>query len=113
MVKREEDLVKQLVVPKLYRRTVVTSLGKFESKRLLNSTKIFCPGIYKGVRNYGDSSSDCQVLTPRLHYHSPLVPLPIKVPFWLIVKFARGHQHILVIMDYTTHYPEALILRNT
>lgn len=30
-----------------------------------------------------------------------------------VVKSARGHQHILVILDYATRYPEAIPLRNT
>lgn len=59
---------------------------------------------------------------PSHHFRSPLVPLPIiEVPFERIgmdlvgpvVKSARGHQHILVILDYATRYPEAIPLRNT
>ncbi len=51
---------------------------------------------------------------------SPLIPLPIiEVPFEQIgmdlvgplPKSARGHEHILVIVDYATRYPEAIPLR--
>ncbi len=51
---------------------------------------------------------------------SPLIPLPIiEVPFERIgmdpigplPKSARGHEHILVIVDYATRYPEAVPLR--
>ncbi len=51
---------------------------------------------------------------------SPLIPLPIiEVPFkrigteivGLLPKSARGHEQILVIVDYATHYPEAVPLR--
>ncbi len=51
---------------------------------------------------------------------SPLIPLPIiEVPFERIgmdlvgplPKSARGHEHILVIVDYATRYPEAIPLR--
>ncbi len=51
---------------------------------------------------------------------SPLIPLPIiGVPFECIgmdlvgplPKSARGHEHILVIVDYATRYPEAVPLR--
>lgn len=59
---------------------------------------------------------------PSHHFRSPLVPLPIiEVPFERIgmdlvgpvVKSARGHQHILVILDYATRYPRAIPLSNT
>lgn len=30
-----------------------------------------------------------------------------------LVKSGRGHQYILVILDYATHYPEAIPLRNS
>ncbi|KAL0177337.1 hypothetical protein M9458_026231, partial [Cirrhinus mrigala] len=51
---------------------------------------------------------------------SPLIPLPIiDVPFERIgmdlvgplPKSARGHEHILVVVDYATRYPEAVPLR--
>ncbi|KAL1250544.1 hypothetical protein QQF64_018340 [Cirrhinus molitorella] len=51
---------------------------------------------------------------------SPLIPLPfIEVPFERIgmdlvgplPKSSRGHEHILVIVDYATRYPEAVPLR--
>ncbi|CAM4624803.1 unnamed protein product [Caretta caretta] len=29
------------------------------------------------------------------------------------LKTARGHQYILVFLDYATHYPEVILLRNT
>uniref|UniRef100_A0A8C5PIZ8 Integrase catalytic domain-containing protein n=1 Tax=Leptobrachium leishanense TaxID=445787 RepID=A0A8C5PIZ8_9ANUR len=59
---------------------------------------------------------------PLPHFRSPLVPLPIiEMPFERIAmdlvgplpKSARGHQYILVIMDYATRYPEAIPLRQT
>ncbi|KAL0159612.1 hypothetical protein M9458_043337, partial [Cirrhinus mrigala] len=51
---------------------------------------------------------------------TPLIPLPIiEVPFERIgmdiigplPRSARGHEHILVIVDYATRYPEAVPLR--
>lgn len=51
---------------------------------------------------------------------SPLIPLPIiEVPFECIgmdlvgplPKSARGHEYILVILNYATRYPEAIALR--
>ncbi len=61
----------------------------------------------------------CQVMSPRKPPPSPLIPLPIiEVPFERIgmdlvgplPKSARGHEHILVIVDYATRYPEAIPL---
>uniref|UniRef100_A0A8C2IIM4 ribonuclease H n=1 Tax=Cyprinus carpio TaxID=7962 RepID=A0A8C2IIM4_CYPCA len=58
--------------------------------------------------------------SPRTSPPSPLIPLPIiEVPFeriWMdlmgpLPKSARGHGHILVIVDYATRYPEAIPLR--
>ncbi|XP_077127852.1 uncharacterized protein LOC143783335 [Ranitomeya variabilis] len=68
---------------------------------------IFLEGLRDGVE---------QALT------SPLVPLPtIEVPFdqiamdlvGTLVNPTRGHQYILVVMDYATQYTEAVPLRNT
>ncbi|CAH2247248.1 PREDICTED: uncharacterized protein LOC108718501 [Pelobates cultripes] len=72
--------------------------------------------------NYCSSCPECQHTAPFKAYRSPLVPLPIiEIPFERIamdlvgplVKSARGHQYILVILDYATKYPEAIPLRNT
>lgn len=49
-----------------------------------------------------------------------MTPLPIiGIPFervgmdlvWPLPKSAHGHEYILVIIDYTTHYPQAIPLR--
>ncbi|XP_066460899.1 zinc finger protein 850-like [Eleutherodactylus coqui] len=86
------------------------SLENFGSAQLKDPTLIRArEAVNKGKR--GTSNS-----------RSPLVPLPvIEVPFDRIamdlvgpvVKSARGHQYILVILDYATWYPEAIPLRNT
>uniref|UniRef100_A0A8C1V487 Gypsy retrotransposon integrase-like protein 1 n=1 Tax=Cyprinus carpio TaxID=7962 RepID=A0A8C1V487_CYPCA len=61
----------------------------------------------------------CQRTSPRTPPPSPLIPLPIiEVPFERIgmdlvgplPKSAWGHEHILVILDYATRYPEAIPL---
>lgn len=64
----------------------------------------------------------CQLTAPRAAVRSPLVPLPIikiiRTPFERIAmdimgplpKSARGHQYILVILDYATRYPEVIPL---
>ena len=59
----------------------------------------------------------CQITALRAYYRNPFVPLPIiEVPFERVamdlvgplVKSTRGHKYILVIVDYTTRYPEAI-----
>uniref|UniRef100_A0A803JM67 Gypsy retrotransposon integrase-like protein 1 n=1 Tax=Xenopus tropicalis TaxID=8364 RepID=A0A803JM67_XENTR len=130
VVEKGNDRVEQLVVPKPYRRMVLDlahkhvmggHLGVEKTKeRILQ--RFFWPGLHGEVEQYCSSCPDCQYSAPRPHFRSPLVPLPvIETPFERIamdlvgpiVKSARGHQHILVIMDYATRYPEAIPLRNT
>jgi len=77
-------------------------------------------GIKKAVEDFCRSCPDCQQVAPRPHLRSPLIPLPIiSVPFsWIAMdlvgplpRSSRGHQYILVILDYATWYPEAIPLR--
>ncbi|XP_041440518.1 uncharacterized protein LOC121400717 [Xenopus laevis] len=130
MYKKGEEVIEQLVVPQPYRRMVMDlahghvmggHLGVEKTiERVLQ--RFFWPGVYKNIRDYCASCPECQISSPLPHFRSPLVPLPIiETPFERIamdlvgplVKSARGHQHILVIMDYATRYPEAVPLRNT
>uniref|UniRef100_A0A8C5PVW7 Gypsy retrotransposon integrase-like protein 1 n=1 Tax=Leptobrachium leishanense TaxID=445787 RepID=A0A8C5PVW7_9ANUR len=130
VVKQGEDVVEQLVVPKPYRRMVLDlahghimggHLGIEKTKERI-SQRFFWPGLHADVKEYCESCPECQYSAPSPHFRSPLVPLPIiEVPFKRIgmdlvgpvVKTARGHQCILVILDYATRYPEAIPLRNT
>lgn len=82
--------------------------------------RFYWPGIKKAVEEYCRSCPECQQVAPRPHHRDPLVPLPIiAVPFSRIgmdlvgplPKSARGHQYILVVLDYATRYPEAIPLR--
>ncbi|KAG6939121.1 hypothetical protein G0U57_003090, partial [Chelydra serpentina] len=84
--------------------------------------RFFWPGVHEDVRRYCTSCPECQLHSPRPHFRAPLIPLPIiEVPFERIAmdligpleKTARGHQHVLVVLDYATRYPEAVPLRNT
>ncbi|XP_065268782.1 uncharacterized protein LOC135885080, partial [Emys orbicularis] len=84
--------------------------------------RFFWPGVHEEVRRYCASCPACQLHSPHPHLRAPLVPLPIiEVPFERIAmdlvgpleKTARGHQYILVVLDYATRYPEAVPLRNT
>uniref|UniRef100_A0A9J8C7I0 Gypsy retrotransposon integrase-like protein 1 n=1 Tax=Cyprinus carpio carpio TaxID=630221 RepID=A0A9J8C7I0_CYPCA len=78
------------------------------------------PGLEAEVRRFCHACPTCQRTAPRTPPPSPLIPLPIiEVPFERIgmdlvgplPKSARGHEHILVIVDYATRYPEAIPLR--
>ncbi|KAJ8376906.1 hypothetical protein SKAU_G00074860 [Synaphobranchus kaupii] len=83
-------------------------------------TRFYWPGVKKAVEDYCRSCPDCQQVAPRPHQKSPLIPLPIiYVPFSRIgmdlvgplPRSSRGHQYILVVLDYATRYPEAIPLR--
>uniref|UniRef100_A0A8C1LPZ1 Gypsy retrotransposon integrase-like protein 1 n=1 Tax=Cyprinus carpio TaxID=7962 RepID=A0A8C1LPZ1_CYPCA len=78
------------------------------------------PGLEAEVRRFCQACPTCQRTSPQTPPPSPLIPLPIiEVPFERIgmdlvgplPKSARGHEHILVIVDYATRYPEAIPLR--
>ncbi|KAI2666655.1 Gypsy retrotransposon integrase-like protein 1 [Labeo rohita] len=78
------------------------------------------PGLEAEVKRFCEACPTCQRTSPRKPPPSPLIPLPIiEVPFEHIgmdlvgplPKSARGHEHILVIVDYATRYPEAVPLR--
>ncbi len=77
------------------------------------------PGLDAEVKRFCQACPTCQKTSPRTP-PSPLIPLPIiEVPFERIgmdlvgplPKSARGHEHILVIVDYATRYPEAIPLQ--
>ncbi|XP_067303559.1 uncharacterized protein [Pseudorasbora parva] len=78
------------------------------------------PGLEAEVKRFCQACPTCQRTSPRVPPPSPLIPLPIiEVPFERIgmdlvgplPKSARGFEHILVIVDYATRYPEAIPLR--
>jgi len=84
--------------------------------------RFFWPGVHQEVEFYCHSCPDCQITAPKPAYRNPLISLPIiGTPFERVgmdivgplPKSARGHQYILVIVDYATWYPEAVPLRKT
>uniref|UniRef100_A0A8C5LXY9 Gypsy retrotransposon integrase-like protein 1 n=1 Tax=Leptobrachium leishanense TaxID=445787 RepID=A0A8C5LXY9_9ANUR len=120
--------IEQLVVPSSQTRKVLDfahshvlggHLGVEKTQeRVLR--RFFWPGVYEAVKRYCASCPECQLASPKPHLRAPLIPLPvIDVPFERIAmdivgpleKSARGHQYILVILDYATRYPEAVPLR--
>ncbi len=78
------------------------------------------PGLDAEIKRFCRICPTCQQTSPRRPPPSPLIPQPvIDVPFEQIgmdlvgplPKSARGHEHILVILDYAPRYPEAIPLR--
>ncbi len=78
------------------------------------------PGLEAEVKRFCQACPVYQKTSPKPPPPTPLIPLPIiEVPFERIgmdlvgplPKSARGHEHILVIVDYVTRYPEAIPLR--
>uniref|UniRef100_A0A9J7Z5P0 Gypsy retrotransposon integrase-like protein 1 n=1 Tax=Cyprinus carpio carpio TaxID=630221 RepID=A0A9J7Z5P0_CYPCA len=78
------------------------------------------PGLDAEVKQFCQACPVCQKTSPKPPPPTPLIPLPIiGVPFKHIgmdlvgplPKSAWGHEHILVIVDYATRYPEPLPLR--
>ncbi|XP_063044707.1 uncharacterized protein LOC134438913 [Engraulis encrasicolus] len=128
VVKENNEVHEQLLVPQPYRDTVLNlahthPLGAHlgvekTTERIVQ--RFFWPGIHKEVENYCRSCQDCQLRAPKPSYRNPLIPLPvIETPFERIgldivgplPRSSRGHQYILVILDYATRYPEAIPLR--
>lgn len=69
------------------------------------------------MEDYCRSCPEWQLSASEAHFKNHLIPLPIiDVPFERIamdlvgplVKSTKGHQYILVILDYATRYPEAM-----
>ncbi|XP_016307287.1 melanocyte protein PMEL-like [Sinocyclocheilus anshuiensis] len=117
-----------LVVPKTKTETVMELAHAFpmaghlggENTVLRIRDRFHWPGLDAEVKRFCRSCPMCQRTSPRRPPPSPLIPLPvIDVPFERIgmdlvgplPKSARGHEHILVVLDYATRYPEAIPLR--
>ncbi|XP_064172116.1 uncharacterized protein LOC135243909 [Anguilla rostrata] len=84
--------------------------------------RFHCPGMRRVVEDYCRSCEACQRTSPVKPPPAPLIPLPIiETPFERIgldligplPKSARGHNYILVILNYGTCYPEAVPLHVT
>ena len=77
----------------------------------------YWPTLLKDVASYSKSCSKCQK-TSRHAPPAPLIPLPIiNKPFsWILMDIVGrshlGKKYILVVCNYTTPYPEAIVLRS-
>uniref|UniRef100_A0A8C5QMW5 Gypsy retrotransposon integrase-like protein 1 n=1 Tax=Leptobrachium leishanense TaxID=445787 RepID=A0A8C5QMW5_9ANUR len=127
--KKGEEEVEQLLVPQSHRNTVLElahshvlggHLGTDKTRERVLA-RFYWPGIFSAIERFCKSCPECQLKAPHKGFRNPLVPLPvIEVPFERIamdlvgplLKSARGHQYILVVVDYATRYPEAVPLRN-
>ena len=82
--------------------------------------RFYWPTVFKDVKEYCQSCPECQLTSSRGRNRVPMLPLPIvEEPFSRIAmdvvgplpKTGQGHHYILVVCDYSIHYPEAIPLR--
>ncbi|XP_075775938.1 uncharacterized protein LOC142826874 [Pelodiscus sinensis] len=120
----------QLLVPKAYRWRVMEMahdnpwaghLG-IEKTQQRVIQRFYWPGVYQDVKNFCRSCPQCQRTAEARVPRAALVPMPlVSEPFERIgldlvgplERTRRGHQYILVVVDYATRYPEAVPLRKT
>ena len=84
--------------------------------------RFYWPSLFHDVDSYCCSCPECQKVSTPSHQRVLLIPLPVmKEPFERIAidivgplpRRRKGYQHVLVICDYTTRYPEAIPLHCT
>uniref|UniRef100_A0A9J7X964 Gypsy retrotransposon integrase-like protein 1 n=1 Tax=Cyprinus carpio carpio TaxID=630221 RepID=A0A9J7X964_CYPCA len=128
VAQRRGEEVKLLVVPRTKTQTIIElahshpmagHLGAQNTTQRVRD-RFHWPGMEAEIKRFCQACPDCQRTSPQTPPPAPLIPLPIiEVPFERIgmdlvgplPKSARGHEHILVIVDYATRYPEAIPLR--
>ncbi|KAL0149347.1 hypothetical protein M9458_055385 [Cirrhinus mrigala] len=128
VAERRGEVKRLLVVPKNKTETVLElahshpmagHLGAQNTAQRIRD-RFHWPGLEAEVKRFCQACPMCQRTSPRKPPPSPLIPLPIiGVPFERIgmdivgplPRSGRGHEHILVIVDYATRYPEAVPLR--
>ena len=125
------DVVNQVVVPKEYRKEIVSMAhdlplgGHLGVNKTVNKIlkQFFWPGLRTEVARYCKSCHTCQMVG-KYKADPPVAPLqPIPVfgePFSKVVidcvgplpKTKAGNQYLLTVMCASTRYPEAFPLRN-
>ncbi len=128
IAQRRGEEAKLLVVPRSKTETVIElahshpMAGHLGAQNTIQRIRdrFHWPGLDADVKRFCQACPVCQQTSPRTPPPTLLIPLPIiEVPFERIgmdlvgplPKSARGHEHILVIVDYATRYPEAIPLR--
>ena len=119
-----EDIVKQLVVPALFCRHILSLGHDIPMAGHLGMKKtrgIFWPGIFDATEKNCRSYPKCQKGSSRTKVIKvPLVQIPwIDEPFQRIAmdmvgplpRTKRENQYVLIRCDYATRYPEAIPLR--
>lgn len=97
--------------------------GHLAAKKNLDliQQQLFWPGIKVQVQCYCALCPECQLHQAKGLQGGPLQPIPmVTVPFkWvgidvvvLLMLSASKHHFLLVLVDYATHYPEAISLQN-
>ena len=83
--------------------------------------RFYWPTVFCDVAEYCRRCPECQRTARGSQLRVPLVPLPVmKEPFeWIAMDIVgplphsrRGNQYILVVCDYTTRYPEAILFHS-
>jgi hypothetical protein len=113
VVKKNDKCLELLLVPRPFVH-LSCSLRTPTLDRI--KARFYWPGVKKAVEEYCRSFPECPQVAPKPHFRSPLIPYPVpfsRIPMDLVgplPKSNRGHQYILVILDYATRYPEAIPL---
>ncbi len=77
--------------------------------------------MFKDATEFCKTCKECQKTAPGKKTFAPLIPLPIieepfqRIAMDLVVSLPRSHsgnKYILVICNYATRYPEAILLRS-
>ncbi|KAF7247651.1 Zona pellucida-binding protein 1 [Varanus komodoensis] len=122
--------LRQLVIPKPLRLAVLQPPHDLPTAGHLGVEKttdrlvwrFYWPGVYAQAKRYCLSCPECQKTQGKGVPAGPLIPMPvIWEPFKRIgvdlieplERSPRGHQYILVVIDYAIRYPEAVSLRST
>ena len=123
------ETIKQIVVPKKYRNSLLAiahdiplggHLGNKKTREKLLQN-FFWPGIFIDVARYCKTCSQCQKNVKKGKvYKAPLISIPpMDEPFSRVaidivgplIRSEQGNKFILVACDYGTKYPEAIPLK--
>lgn len=128
-VPRAENMIEQLVLPKLLREDALLSYhdciaggGHAGIKKTYAALhlKYFWPGMYQQVYSYVISCDECQRAKRPAHKQpAPLMPLPVADTFdrWhmdiltTLPETSQGYKHILLVVDSFSRWSESFPLK--